>query len=143
MIPKYKPEDIVIVRSWEEMKIWFNENNEAYYHSYGIFEEDQFYVDKRTISLLNNNLDQLYKIVEIKERRNFNCYTIQELTDDKEHWPRRFNVCEEMIDRPTPNILEQITVKDINQYCEKQCLAKVCEDWLSEESCLLYRWKKK
>lgn len=33
--------------------------------------------------LLNEHLNQLYKIVEIKEKRNFNYYTIQELTDDK------------------------------------------------------------
>ena len=27
-MPKYKLEDIVIVRSWKEIKIWFNENKE-------------------------------------------------------------------------------------------------------------------
>ena len=111
MIPKYKLEDIVIViivRSWKEIKIWFNENNGAYYHRYGIFEEDQFNIGKRTISLLNEHLNQLYKIVEIKEKKDFNYYTIQELMDDKKYWPIRYNVCEEMIDnRPISKILIQ------------------------------------
>lgn len=35
------------------------------------------------MSPLNEHLNQLYKIVEIKEKRNFNYYTIQKLTDDK------------------------------------------------------------
>ena len=142
--PKYKIGDKVVLRRWDEVKDFFtyekiSTNSASYYHRY-----DQFASGDYSITITGgceNTFDgeTVFEISLISRKRVYNCYDLKRVSfvDDKNKRKAIYSVAEELIVKADEN---KWAIKEINQFCQNQCVVKLCEE-INSEKCILEKFK--
>ena len=142
--PKYKIGDKVVLRRWDEVKDFFTyekifTNTASYYHRYDNFEGGSYSI---TITGgCENTFDgeTVFEVSLISRKRVYNCYDLKRVSfvDDKNKRKAIYSVAEELIVKANEN---SWAIKEINQFCQNQCVVKLCEE-INSEKCILEKFK--
>ena len=143
--PKYKIGDKVVLRRWDEVKDFFtydkklSTNTTSYYHRY-----DQFASGGYSITITGGcestfDGETVFEVSLISRQRVYNCYDLKRVSfvDDKNKRKAIYSVAEELIVKVDEN---SWAIKEINQFCQNQCVVKLCEE-INSEKCILEKFK--
>lgn len=145
--PKYKIGDKVVLRRWDEIKDFFTRdskfstNTTSYYHRYDQFEGGEYSITITGDCENTFDGETVFEISLISRQRVYNCYNLKRVSFvDEEKVKKRkaiYSVAEELIVKADEN---RWAIKEINQYCQNQCVVKLCEE-INSEKCILEKFK--
>lgn len=145
--PKYKVGDKVVLRKWDEVKDFFtydqklSSNTTSYYHSYSQFTSGGYSITITGDCENTFDGETVFEISLISRKREYNCYDLKRVSfvDEGKVKKRKaiYSVAEELIVKADEN---KWAIKEINQYCQNQCVVKLCEE-INSEKCILEKFK--